>query len=297
MPHSYLRLSSALHSFPDNITIESMYAPDNSRNPQAKPAGSSQRSRVSLTETPTYSTTHSSEALNLQDSTYAQPADDGHQPVLRTQEKQRQWIYEQEFPALLPPATPAQQVSCTAQQQLAAPHSFSEGLQTRPERMLTTSAASPHKSRTPQGALVAGTAQPQQAGHAYSGQIPTGPYPSNNLQGHNFQDTDTWPALSAPSTSQVTTPAVPAQVTTQSPYCPQPEELMAAWPNTDAMSPEWVALIPVLLATLPPEYQSRFWTAMQEGTVHQFRHVSTSSSTTQQHSTHNAAAPGSGDQP
>jgi hypothetical protein len=244
-----------------------MYAPDNSRNPQAKPAGSSQRSRVSLTETPTYSTTHSSEALSLQDSTYAQPA------------------------------TPAQQVSCTAQQQLAAPHSFSEGLQTRPERMLTTSAASPHKSRTPQGALVAGTAQPQQAGHAYSGQIPTGPYPSNNLQGHNFQDTDTWPALSAPSTSQVTTPAVPAQVTTQSPYCPQPEELMAAWPNTDAMSPEWVALIPVLLATLPPEYQSRFWTAMQEGTVHQFRHVSTSSSTTQQHSTHNAAAPGSGDQP
>jgi hypothetical protein len=71
---------------------------------------------------------------------------------------------------------------------------------------------------------------------------------------------------------------------------------MAAWPNTDTMSAAWVAVIPALFATLPPEYQSRFWTAMQEGTVHQFRHVLTSSNATQQHSTPNAAAPGSGSQ-
>jgi hypothetical protein len=161
-----------------------MSTPGDSRNPRAQPAGSSQRSRVSLTETPNYSTTQCSEALSLQNSTYAQPANDRHQPESRAQKRQRRWIYEEEFPALLPPATPAQQVSGTAQQQLAAPQSSSEGSQTRPERMLTTSAASPHMSAIPQGTLVAGTAEPQQAGHTFSGQIPMGPHLPNNLQSH-----------------------------------------------------------------------------------------------------------------
>jgi hypothetical protein len=188
-------------------------------------------------------------------------------------------------------------ISACRASQLAAHLSFSEGSQMRSERMLTTSAASPHMSATPQGTLVAGTAQPQQAGHTYSGHSQTNSYPSNNLQGHNFQDTVAWPALPAPSSSHVTTPAVPAQVATQLPYCPSPEEFMAAWPNKDTMNPQSVAIMPALFATLPPEYQSRFWTAMQEGTVHQFRHVPTSNNATQQHSTPNAAVLGSGGQP
>jgi hypothetical protein len=375
-----------------------MYAPDNSRNPRAKPADFSQRSRVSLRETPTYSTTPFSEAPSLRGSTYAQPADYSNQPTFRPRTRHRRWSLEEELSAVLPPAIPAEQVSGPAQQQFAAPHRLSEGLQTRPERMLITSAASSHKSIIPQGTLVAGTAQPQQAGHTYSGQIPVGPHLPNSLQSqcaivaaqqttreqlqawraagrpkcikckkhhappcsakkvveslaraagmkpiaeqnaarhapaqqkpiiHRAQiipppvwgdpqgtdgwpDTDTWSNTNAwsdttdPSTpwapldAPVTIPAVPAQVATQLPYCPQPEELLAAWPNKDKMSPQFVALIPALFATLPPEYQSRFWTDMQERTLHQFRHVPTSSNATQQHSATNVAAPGSGGHP
>jgi hypothetical protein len=159
-----------------------MSAPVDSRNPRAKPAGPSQRSRVSLVETPTYSTTHFPEARSLQNSKYAQSANDSDQPVLQARKRQRRWSPEGDLPATLPSAFTAQQMSSTAQQQLAASQSYSEGSQTRPERTLNISSASPHKSTLPQGTLVAGTAQPQQAGHTYSSQISMGPHLPNNLQ-------------------------------------------------------------------------------------------------------------------
>jgi hypothetical protein len=100
--------------------IDSMPAPGDSRNQRVKPAGSSQRSRMSLTETPTYSTTHFPEAPSLQNSTYAHPANSSDQSTFRLRKRQRRWSSEEEPSAVLPPAVPAQQVSGTAQQQLAA---------------------------------------------------------------------------------------------------------------------------------------------------------------------------------
>jgi hypothetical protein len=370
---------------------------------------------VSLVEKPTYSTTHLPEALSLQNSTYAQSANDSDQPVLQARKKQRRWSPEDDLPAMLPPATSAQKTSSTAQQQLAASQSYSEGSQTRPERTLNTSAASPHKSALPQGTLVASTAQPQQAGHTYSRQISMGPHLPNNLKSqgavvtaqgttpeqlqawrtagrpkcikcekchpppcsakkvaeslaraaekrliaeqnaarhapaqqrlpiHRAQiipppvwgsppGTNAWPALQAPSAALATIPAARAQVSTQLPYYPQPASQVAdqslyypqagaqvasqlpyhhqpgaplrAWTSTGSNRDQFIAMLPSLFATPPPDYTMRYFAALYDGTedhfldqlLDQFQSGPMSSNATQQHSTINAAAPGNGNQ-
>jgi hypothetical protein len=151
-----------------------MTAPNRGRNPQAQPVGSSQKSQAS--------STNRFEALSAEETNDTEPAQPWVQIPFRPLKRHQRWASDEDLPVIPPPATMAQKVPSTAQPQLVAPQSSSNGLPMCPKRTLNTSSASPHKSATPSGTLVAGTAQPQQAGHTHSGQIPTGSQSSNTLQ-------------------------------------------------------------------------------------------------------------------